>query len=170
MEKVIRWIIEILTAARTSASVWDPIKKVKGIFFWDPILIPLSQLPAIVVAPISDLITARGTQYDQADSTIRVKLIQNLKDDLWSSAIDQENLKLAEYAVQLMEQRDSNGKIKTVSVTGALRAQPELPYQWSSSVQWNGDYNIDYSFTDVRWYVAFETTLTLTAKTISDRL
>lgn len=82
-----------------------------------------------MVAPISDVITARGTQYDQADATIRVKLVQNLKDDLGSSAIAPENLKLAEYAVQLMEQRDTNGKIKTVSITGALRAQPELPYQ-----------------------------------------
>jgi len=170
MEKVIRGIVEILTNARTAAITGDPIKIVKGIFFWDPILIPISQLPAIVVAPVSDTITARGTQYDQADATIRVKLVQNLKDDLGSNTLAPENLKLAEYAIQLMEQRDTNGKIKTVSITGALRAQPELPYQWSKSVDWNGSYSIEYGFTDVRWYIAFETTLTIAVKTISDRL
>ena len=170
MEKIIRGILEILEAAKTSAESTDPIKGVKSFFFGDPILIPASMLPAIVVAPVAESVSSRGTGLDQADATIKVKLVQNLKDDLGASAVDPENVKLTENAVRIFEQRDENGKIKPVSIIGALRSQPELPYQGSASCQWNGSFSLEYGFTDSRGYVAFETNLNIIAKTISDRL
>lgn len=170
MEKIIRGILEILEAAKTAAEPTDPIKKVKSFFFGDPIIIPASMLPAIVVSPVSENVTARGTGVDQADSTIKIKLIQNLKDDLGASAVDPENVKLTENAVRLFEERDTNGKIKPVSIVGAIRSNPEIPYQGVATCQWNGAFSIEYGFTDSRGYVAFETNLNIIAKTISDRL
>lgn len=61
MKQTIKGIIEILKAAQTAAISTDPIKGVKSFFLGDPILIPVSMLPAIVVAPGTEKVTARGT-------------------------------------------------------------------------------------------------------------
>lgn len=150
MEKVIRGIIEILETARTAAASNDPLKNVKTIFFGDPVIIAESMLPSIVVMPVSESVSSRGTQYDQADATIRIKLIQNLKETLGASSTDTENVKMTEIAVKTFEERDSNGKVKPTTVIGALRSNPELPYQGEKTCEWNGSFNIEYGFTDAR--------------------
>lgn len=170
MEKVIRGIIEILETARTAAAPGDPLKNVKTIFFGDPVIIAESMLPSIVVMPVSESVSARGTQYDQAEATIRIKLIQNLKETLGASATDTENIKMTEVSIRTFEERDSNGKVKTTTIIGALRSNPELPYQGVPTCQWNGNFDVEYGFTDARGYVAFETSLSIIAKTISDRI
>lgn len=170
MENIIRGIIQILEATKTSAGSTDPIKGVKSFFFGDPVIIPVSMLPAIVVSPVSEQVTARGTAYDQADGTVRVKLVQNLKDNLGASAVDPDNVKLTEQAVRLFEERDSTGKVKPVSIIGALRKNPTLPYNGAKSCEWNGAFALEYGFTDARGYIAFETTLSIITKTLSDRI
>ncbi len=164
-----RGIKEILTAAQAAAQPTDAMSLVKSIFFGDPIIIPESMLPAIVVHPGTSNVTSRGTQMDQEDATIIIKLVQNLKDTLGASEIDSQNVKMTEIALDIFEERDSNDTIKPVTIIGALRKQPEIPYQGKSTCQWNGAFNTAYSFTDSRGYVAFETNMSILAKTISDR-
>lgn len=127
METIIRGILEIISNAKTAAPALSPIKSIKAMYFGDPIIINASNLPALIVMPISEQVSSRGTQYDQADSVIKIKLIQDLKQGLGTSTpTDNE---MTEYALKIFEERDSNGKIKTSSIIGALRAQPSLPYQ-----------------------------------------
>lgn len=86
MEEAILGILDILQDAQTAAGSTAPIKKVNGFYFGDPILIPASNLPAIVVMPVTDNVTARGVGVDQSDIRIRVKLVQNVKDEMGNTA------------------------------------------------------------------------------------
>lgn len=169
MDEAILGILEILEAAKTSAGSTAPIKKINGFYYGDPILIPASNLPAIVVMPVSDSVTARGTAYDQSDIRIRIKLVQNLKDEMGNTAAVY-NSGLTKNAVDLFQERDENRKLKPESIVGAMRSKPGLPYNGVKSVDWDGQYNITYDFTEIRGYIAFESNLNIMAKIISDRI
>lgn len=82
MERVLNNIIQILKDTQTAASAGDSIKKVKSFYFGDPILIPISSLPAVIVQPVSSAVKARGVSTDQENFTIKIKLVQNQKDYL----------------------------------------------------------------------------------------
>lgn len=169
MENLVRAVISILEAAKTAAPVGSPIKDVKAFFFGDPVLIPNSQLPAVVVMPDGEEVTARGTAYDQADSRIRVKLVQSVKGLLGQNSADPENVAMAENAIRIFEARNADGSLSAYSVIGALRSDPSLKYQGKSTADWNGAYSMDYGFTDVRGFVAFETSLSMITKKVFSR-
>lgn len=169
MEPLILAIIDILKAAREAAPDTAPIKRVKRVFFGDPLIVAASDLPALVVMPVSQAVTARGTVLDQADATVKVKLVQTVKDSLGGD--DPETSGMVRDAVRTFEDRDDSGKIAAWSVVGALRAKPRLTYgDGQSAVDWSGNYAVEYAFTAERGFVAFETSLAIITKRISPRL
>ena len=167
MEALILAVISILKDARDAAPDDKPIKRVKRVFFGDPVLVAASDLPALVVMPVAQAVTARGTVLDQADSTIKVKLVQSLKDGLGKE--DPETLSMVQDAVRTFEDRDDAGKVAAWSVVGALRAKPTLSLDRTATADWSGNYAVEYGFTAERGFVAFETSLTIITKRISPR-
>jgi len=106
--------------ALEAQTVSGPLQRVKRVYYGDPILIPETSLPAICILPQASSLSSRGTKYDQTDMQIRVKLVQNLKQDMGASG---DNVKLAENAVSMMETRDAQGNL-TGGILYAIRADP----------------------------------------------
>lgn len=115
MDEAILGILDILQDAQTAAGSTAPIKKINGFYYGDPILIPASNLPAIVVMPVTDNVTARGVGYDQSDIRIRIKLIQDLKAELGNTT-SVYNSGLTKTAVNMFQERDANRKLKPESI------------------------------------------------------
>lgn len=77
MQKVISAIKQLLEISTQNND--SPLKDIKKVFFGDPILIPESDLPAITIQPISSDYTMRGSQYDQKNHRIEIRLLYNAK-------------------------------------------------------------------------------------------
>lgn len=151
--------------ALEAQTVSGPLQRVKRVYYGDPILIPETSLPAICILPQASSLSSRGTKYDQTDIQIRVKLVQNLKQDMGASG---DNVKLAENAVSMMETRDTQGNL-TGGILYAIRADPLMSLGGQPTVTWSGNIDIDYSFTDIRGYIAYECTATTSFKLIHNR-
>ena len=107
---------------------------------------------------------SRGTEYDQDDAIIKIKLVQNLKNYIGTDNSDEQALEID--AMDLFSERDSLEKIRDVSIIGALRRNPSF----TDTCQWSGDFSVAYEYVNMSDWVAFETTLTFSVKKISSRI
>lgn len=168
MDQIIEAIRELIKTAKTTAPVGSPLSKIKKVYYGDPILIPAQHLPAIVVIPQVEDVTARGTRYDQYDQTVTIKYIHNLKNDLMQG--DDEYTEVVRTGVKLFSERDDDtGKFKPYTIAGILRANNRLPYNGKDTAEWNSNYNIRYEFTTTRDYIAYEANFTIAVKSLWDR-
>lgn len=171
MDKLITAVKSILettiTAAKATGEDYQ-IAKIKSIFWWDPIIFPTSNLPALVIMPRQSDVTARGVWVDQADRSFQIKYIQSIGDTVGADKIDPEKIVMYEEACKLFEMSESD-KISIYSIVWALRKNPKFTVDNVDHADWNGNYSINYEFTNIRGYIAFETTLTIMCKKLSDR-
>lgn len=77
MQKAIAALKQVLE--NTVANSLSPLHDVKIVFFGDPVLIPESNLPALIVHPLNSQYLMRGSRYDQKTHNIMVSLVYNQK-------------------------------------------------------------------------------------------
>lgn len=77
--EAVRQLLE--KSAQVSGS---PLADIRRFYFGDPIKIPQSSLPALIVHPIATGWEQRGSQYDMKTHTIEVRLVYNVKQYLGS--------------------------------------------------------------------------------------
>ncbi len=92
----------------------------KAFYDGDPHLIPLVNLPAIIVEKLEDVTESGPTGTDRVTEKIIIKLVMNKRDD-WGQP---DSVDLTERRIRLLvEQRDSTGAYLPQSVKGALRTK-----------------------------------------------
>ena len=84
MDKVITAIQAIINAAVTEQvrTSIGPLQGIKKVFYGDPIKIPETSLPAIIIQPITTNYIMRGTRYDQKECNVEIRIVINRKDFL----------------------------------------------------------------------------------------
>lgn len=169
MEKILLAIKQILDGLKAADTAKRGLGIVRRVIIGNPVLIPASSLPIIAIYPQSTRVTGRGVQYDQADSVIKIKLVQNVKNFLGDSDA-KEILDLEINAIRIFEDRDSLEKIAETSIIGALRKNYDFPYEGNPTCEWNGDYDLSFDWVNMENWVAFESTLSVSVKKLSDRL
>lgn len=75
MDKVLLAIQQLLEISVGTS--WSPLAAVKRVFFGDPITIPISSMPALIVRPKSTEIDPRGSRYDSKKYNIEICLVYN---------------------------------------------------------------------------------------------
>ncbi len=91
---------------------------VKGVFLGDPILIPESYMPCLIIDPVKSEIDIADNARDFYTHQIDIKLVQNALtqiDKVPSEAVG------TTYLVDTMEGEDSNGDLLSTSIVGILR-------------------------------------------------
>lgn len=126
MDNIITAIIAILKDAQ-AAHPTELIAGIKEIYYGDPVLVPESELPVLIIDPKSSSTTTRGTEYDTTDATIAIKLVQSIKATINPSKDGK--IAMAKYAVGLFTEReDTKNAYAPYSVIGILKNNHNLAH------------------------------------------
>jgi len=93
-------------------------KRIKSYYFGDPLLIPASNLPAIIVSKKSSNISHGATGLDNADKVYTVKLVFNKKDELGKNPNE---VAIQRTMADIIEGVDTSGNWVSNSIMGVLR-------------------------------------------------
>lgn len=172
MQKVLEAIRQIVSSA--VATDGSPLNGIKSVYFGDPISIPESSQPAIVVHPISTVFVKRGSRYDRKLHTVEVRFIDNKKNYEQTSPKDAKKVVGVETAVQRMEETTDPQKTKTTSLCGLIQTNPTLEYvnEEGKTLHASIDANVvrvDYTFSMARGFPTFEVIVTIEALAQGDR-
>lgn len=181
MNKVIEAITQILEAAVANAS--SPLyyhassspTGVRSVYFGDPIQIPESNHPALVVHPVSTDYVKRGSRYDQKVITVEVKLVDNVKHYLATTPSDSQRVSSVERFGNMIEKVDTSQKTNVLSVCGLIQNNPKLPYtdpDTAAAATASQDAQVrrvDYVFNSARGYPTFEAIVLIDVVTQGDR-
>ncbi len=173
---VIKALQQLYETAVADAS--SPLHDVKRVIFGDPQKIPESCLPAITIMPVSSDYTLRGSQYDQRDHTIEVRLVFNQRKffDCDLTIAKDNKVFLVEDAIEKAERFTSASAQANSDNTlaGVIEKNICLPY-----TDGNGDTvivselakveTINYTLEQRRAFPSFEIVLTMSAITVGNR-
>lgn len=95
MEKVLLAAKQLLENSIVQS--WSPLSTIKRVYFGDPIMIPLSSLPALIVRPKSTQYTPRWSQYDQKQYNFEILLVYNQSSYYWSYKWSELNISSASW-------------------------------------------------------------------------
>lgn len=171
MEKVIEAIRQLLVAQVQTAS--NLLEGVKAVYWGDPIQIPLSSLPALVIQPVATDYVEHHSRDDIKKHTVEIRLVDNIKNYIGSAqnANADHNLPTkvgsVEKAVQAIEQVSTSHQTAASSVCGVIAQNPSLPYTEDDASYLASELaqvrRVDYVFNSARGFPTFEVIVTVDA-------
>lgn len=93
-------------------------KRIKSYYFGDPLIIPVSNLPSVIVSKRSSEVSQGATGLDEADKVYSIKVVMSKKDEMGKNP--------SEVAVQrtisdIVEGTDGSNNWTATSIMGVLR-------------------------------------------------
>lgn len=158
-------ITELQTLYKNAISIpTSPLINIKKVFFWDPVIIPQSSLPAIAIQPLTTEYVHRWSRYDEKLHTIEVRLIYNAK-SYFSETPTWEKVECVADSIDIMEKTDVNRSTENYTIAWII--ENDLTIWWTCQnvvLQ-----NVRYSFSAERWFPSYEVVLSLQASVIANR-
>lgn len=177
MDAIIEAIVQLLQTAVKEAQ--SPLRVVRAIYDGDPVTLPESNMPAMIVHPdTSDWNRgSSGSRYDNKSHRLTITLVYNQKMVLGSIAADSANVfrtKAVREAISMMEKAGTDHATAHNSVAGIIQSNPSLPYTAEDGTVKNACElawftGVRYEFTRNRGFPAFEVTGSVDATVIGDR-
>lgn len=93
-------------------------KRIKQFYYGDPLLLPISNMPALIVENKSANIANGPTGLDEIDNTYMVKIVMNKKDELGKTP---DEMSCQRTLSDLLMKRTSTNEFEATSVLGILR-------------------------------------------------
>jgi len=93
-------------------------KRIKQFYYGDPLLLPISNLPALIVENRSASIANGPTGLDEIDGTYIIKIVMNKKDELGKTP---DEMSCQRTLSDLLMKRTSTNEFEATSVLGILR-------------------------------------------------
>ena len=115
-------------------------KRIIKFYYGDPLVIPASNLPAIVVENKSSSIAQTATGLDELSSSYSIKLIMNKKDEIGKNP---EEVVLQRTMADIVMGVDTNNNYKDNSIVGILRK-----YFTLGNALTDQNISIDFSLSD----------------------
>lgn len=171
MQKILEAIRQIIASA--VATNGSPLNGIKSVYFGDPISIPESSQPALIVHPVSTVIEKRGSRYDRKKHLVEVRLVDNIKNYEKTSPDDAKKVTGVENAVKRMEDT-IDMETSIYSVCGLIQTNPKLMFKAEDdTTQYAAmDANVtrvDYTFNVSRGFPTFEVIVQVEAIAQGDR-
>lgn len=94
-------------------------KRIKSYYFGDPLTLPVSNLPAIIVSKRTTNISQGATGLDEADKIYSVKLVFNKKDEIGKNPSE---VAIQRTMADIIEGTDESGNFTAQSIMGVLRS------------------------------------------------
>lgn len=146
----------------------SPLYWIKKVYFGDPVIIPKSSLPALVVAPVSDEYTRRWSRYDMKTHNIEIRLVYNQKDYFGAEGEDAEKVAIVEDCVNKIGEV-TNHSTDALTVCWLVQQHPTLEYSWWYAAEDCRVASVAYELKEVRWFNTFEATVSVIVTVIGDR-
>jgi hypothetical protein len=93
-------------------------KRIKSYYYGDPLTIPASNLPAIIVSKSSSIVSHGATGMDDTDRNYSIKLIFNKKDELGKNPSE---VTVQRTMADIIEGTESAGTWTPTSIIGVIR-------------------------------------------------
>jgi len=93
-------------------------KRIKSYYFGDPLIIPASNLPALIVSKRQSVVNQGATGLDEVDKIYSIKLVYNKKDELGKNPNE---VAVQRTIADMVEGIDENGNFTETSIVGVLR-------------------------------------------------
>ena len=162
MDDVLQTILDLM-----KATINDNSTQIKTFYKGkvNPEVVPMDYLPALMVYGNSTSVSALSTCKDQYVYDITIKLVDNLKNYLSTSGVD-ETIKHQEAMYNLIEDRETTGVLKADTVIGILRANIR-----TDDFLFNNDIIADYSIVPSEsgtfWRIECDVNITATTDILS---
>ncbi len=168
MDKIMKAIQELLKATVANSS--SPLNDVKKVFYWDPQVIPESDLPALTIAPVSSDYDPRGSRYDEKTHEIEIRLVYNAKSVF---GVDSEDKLTSQEEIIAKMEWTANQETSVLTVCWTIQANPMLPYDDSWTLCLASSLalvsNVSYWAKNSRAFPTYEAVATVSAKAIGNR-
>lgn len=137
-------------------------RSIKKFYKGEIALVPQSYTPVFMIWGVSTEIIAKSTACDQFVYTIQIRIEDSLNHTLKSTGIADDDLEDQETLINTMEERETNGQLKSNTVMGILRTVSNIS---GTSYLFNNELTATYSRILKGEYWAVRAELTLTATT-----
>lgn len=159
------------------ADTSSPLNDVKLVIFGDPQKIAESNLPAITIMPIGSDYTQRGSQYDQREHRIEVRLVFNQRNFFDCDLNSPKNNKvfMVEDVIEKAEKftTPSAQANSDNTLAGVIEKNTCLPYTSNGDTVIVSELarveTIEYTLEQRRGFPSFEIVMSVTATTIGNR-
>ena len=165
MKKAIDALKEILQ--ESVETVWSPLENIKAVYWGDPVNVPLSSLPCIIIRPDSTDFTRRWSRYDQKERTITVIIRFSLKE--YFDSTEDFKVNIAEECISMTGDEDSDHQTAPLTVCGTIQNNPSLQYTGWNAVTDSRVLRVEYAPSTVTWNPLYESIITIALKTVGDR-
>lgn len=163
MDDIILEIQKNLNDAILNAAAEEPIKQIKKVYYWDPVLIAKQFMPALVIMPASESITSRSNKQDEDNLVLNISYVYNIKDSFGSD--DNKKVTWIQEAVQLLTWRNcKSGSFKKNSIIWILRKN----FYINDNATLQNEVAVNYNFDLVDNKPVFKATLTVAFKIIAN--
>jgi hypothetical protein len=93
-------------------------KRVKIYYYGDPLVLPISNLPAVIVENRSSIIQQGATGLDELENVYSIKVVMSKKDEIGKNP---EEMAAQRTLSDIIMKRDSNNQYEASSIMGILR-------------------------------------------------
>ena len=149
----------ILSELKTKLSTAIGSNLIKSYYQGEVVVVPQSYLPALMIFGNSTEVVAKSTAKDQYKYDITIRVVIDLKAYL-SEAGTGDTIKAQQAIINLMEERNTNGTLKTTTVLGTLRANIR-----GTDWLFNNDITIQYKTIQRGEFFYYQADCNLTATT-----
>lgn len=149
----------ILSELKTKLSTAMGSTLIKSYYQGEVVVVPQSYLPALMVFGNSTEVVAKSTAKDQYRYDITIRVVIDLK--LYLSEVGTgDTIKAQQAIINLMEERNTDGTLKSTTVLGTLRANIR-----GTDWLFNNDINIAYKTIQRGEFFYYQADCNLTATT-----
>jgi hypothetical protein len=179
MQNIIEAVVQLLRSNIEQTSA--PLSNVKCVYWGDPVSIPLSNSPALIVHPLVTDYKRRGTRYDEKIHQIEIRLVYNIKQYVTAGTSTDDPFKVfsVEEAIKAIEQTDGTTMgTQEDSLCGLIQAHPALTFKPRFALDSalpqvaSADakvLNVNYVFNSARGFPTFEIIVKVQVIAIGDR-
>lgn len=128
----------VLDELKTKLKAAIGTTKIKSYYQGEVVAVPKSNLPALMIFGRGTTITAKSTAKDQYQYNITIRIVVDLNNYLSTAGVT-EVLKAQEAIINLMEERETDGTLKSDTVLGCLRDNIQ-----GTKYLYNNDIEIEY--------------------------
>ena len=173
VQQIVEALVQLLR--NTIAQTDTPLKDVKAVYWGDPVKIPLSSMPALIVHPVSSEYFRRGTRYDQKLHSVEIRLVYNISQYVKVTPDDAFKVESVAQSFSAIEST-VKGTMSTQleSLCGIIQAHPSLTYLDGEGVTQAASVDskvrrVNYVFNGARGFPTYEVITTIETRAVGDR-
>lgn len=170
MNEIIEALRFLINEAKDVPS--SPLSFIKNVYYWDPVKLASSSLPAVLIAPDNTSYTKRWSRVDQKERSLNIIIVIDRRQFFETDQLDPTKIRAIEQVAEGME-KTLNRRTLENTICWIIQQNPKLEYNpgsWILTPASNTNVDaVDYSISEERSFQTYEATATISVVSIWDR-